>query len=577
MISITCKIILLTWLINLFKKQSTNLYCGIVGFSGFAGNTFNADKIKYLLHINQERGRDSTGIWDKKNGIQKTIEKAEDFVLNKTINWDEGSDILIGHCRAGSSGGKTVEQAHPHKSDNIIGVHNGTLRDLYSMTNNYNAGNFNLIPDTNNENGYSPRFKVPEITNYHSYTDSQLLYKMISGSKSTQVLSFLDGSAALLFHDETNPNILYAYRKSYNYASDDRPLFYGTYISKNKKDKHSGIYFSSINKALKLIGCENIQEVKLGHVCVFENGVLKEEIKINTLHLPNYYNNSSSYHNNSDTNCNVTPTNVHSLSPYSFESLKKLEKRWIKLNAPSKVILRDKWVYVHPEKTVKGTTHASFNIMVSTEDNETELHSVSTIDIYHDSPRRFFDIDPTKSVVIMHNITAREDDTLFLFTKGEVVKVIDVMKEDNSVIVPTKVINGRKSVINSSDYRIAEEPETLLYHLDNIDNTNADSREYCINKCNSLTAKERKKKSKVGFNSRLLTYYSENHEKLKLTYDKDALEDVDNTIEEISQSAENKLEQIFKLVDNSSIDPITEVEIKDLLCEVTENILILQN
>lgn len=583
MILITSKIILLTWLISLFSKQSNNLYCGIVGFAGFAGNTFKADKIKYLLHINQERGKDATGIWDKINGLQKNVEKAEDFVINPEIKWEEGSNILIGHCRAGSSGAKTNLQAHPHETTNIVGVHNGTLRELYELSKNYNLGNFNLIANSEKkgetEEDFIPKFQVPTIASYHENTDSQLLYKIMDGSKSTQVLSYIDGSAALLFHDKNVPDTVYAYRKDYTYAADDRPLFYGTYISKNKKEKTSGIYFSSIEKSLKLIGCENITTVKTGCVSVFKNGVLVDEIKIDQYKLNTTTTTSNNYSHNHYNHYNQQGNNVgydtvnNFVTPISLESLKRLQDRWILLNRPNEIALRDKWVYVLPDS---AGVASGLSIKVRPEDSEKE-YIVHTTDVHFCSPKLFLNLKVGDDVVLMTNIVSRHDKTEYLFTTGEVVK-IDRINDDGTITVDSRSYPCSSGyTLNTKYFRKAQDIESNLYHLDNKNNVQNDNEEYCITKCMILTNKAKKLASNEGYKSKLLTYYSENASRLNLTIERECFIDTDETIENLDSSWEATVEKIFSVVDNSKLTSSEQSEIKDKLCELTENFLILNS
>lgn len=92
-----------------------------------------------LCYLSALRGTDSTGIaigYRKKKehskyGVfsHKMTVPAADFLQDKqTQNTLAATGFFVmGHCRAKTIGDTTVENAHPHECDHIVGTHNGTI------------------------------------------------------------------------------------------------------------------------------------------------------------------------------------------------------------------------------------------------------------------------------------------------------------------------------------------------------------------------------------------------------------------------------------------------------------------
>ncbi|MEK6881928.1 MAG: hypothetical protein AABY22_20080 [Nanoarchaeota archaeon] len=210
--------------------------CGIIGYSGLS--LFNIDKIKILFLYNETRGEDSTGLYTPENGIVKSIDSVSDFIYNKKIKI---SNMLIGHCRKCSMGTIRESNAHPFEIDNIIGVHNGHIKNTHDLC-------------TWDEKRY-----------FDLDIDSQMIMYLLSKYKDPRFLYKINGSAALLFTDKRT-NIVYAFR------NDQKPLFYG----KIKKD----MYISSIEDSLKAIGCKNIESFKENYLYQIESGKITKKLFI---------------------------------------------------------------------------------------------------------------------------------------------------------------------------------------------------------------------------------------------------------------------------------------------------------
>lgn len=229
-LSIFLLITLLNMIISFFIKRDNILYCGMVGFSG--STNFNPDKIAQLLLANMTRGVHSTGMYN--NGVISKM--AEDAIYFLAENRIIPGNTFMGHDRHATIGSKTaINNAHPFRYGTIIGQHNGTLKN-----------HWNLCRDN-------------DLT-YSDYdVDSQVLIELISKDKEDlEVLQEFEGAAAIIWHDEDHPNRLYCFRNS------ERPLYRGMI--------DEGMYISSIEASLKMIGCEKIQQFKENFVYSIENG-----------------------------------------------------------------------------------------------------------------------------------------------------------------------------------------------------------------------------------------------------------------------------------------------------------------
>jgi glutamine phosphoribosylpyrophosphate amidotransferase len=129
--------------------------CGLLGVFSDRKDGFSVrdlDILMDLFHVNELRGRDSTGIitinaegvsdWIKQVGGAKDLFDTKDWDDTRNSLWKNGR-IAIGHGRAASVGSVTLENAHPFEykkpGDNphtITVVHNGTL-DKYQRLGDY--------------------------------------------------------------------------------------------------------------------------------------------------------------------------------------------------------------------------------------------------------------------------------------------------------------------------------------------------------------------------------------------------------------------------------------------------------
>lgn len=223
--------------------------CGITGFSAPSGNNFDLKNMKLLLVYNSlERGEDALGIFSHINGFKKEAGKPVELLNKFDIKED---NYFIGHVRAHSSGGKQDKDAHPFKHDNLIGVMNGTITNIWALVSKYNL----------------------KTADYN--VDSDALFAIIAKQKGFSVLGEIAGGCAVLMNDSNNPNILYVYRNS------ERPLFRGIL--------NGGMYISSIKESLNIIGCAQIKEFKENTIYTIIDGNIKYNTKIKQdKYIPTY-------------------------------------------------------------------------------------------------------------------------------------------------------------------------------------------------------------------------------------------------------------------------------------------------
>lgn len=218
--------------------------CGLVGFSG--ESSYNINSLKFLLYYNsiERKSTDATGIWSPKTGLIKSTEDADKFLTNTPIL----DTLFLGHVRATTSGGNSKEAAHPHVVDNIIGIHNGTLK---------------------NENDMLRARKLD--VDFHK-SDSYKLFQTINHDLSPRPFKELEGAAAVIFTDmklAKDSNTLYVYR------NNERPLFRGK--------RKEGMYICSEEHALSIIGCTDIHDFKAGYFYKITDGKIDEHYKLSKI------------------------------------------------------------------------------------------------------------------------------------------------------------------------------------------------------------------------------------------------------------------------------------------------------
>lgn len=244
MYSIILIVLLVNSILSLFSRKDI-LYCGIVAFSGKEG--FNDDKIKLLLLDNVERGKEGTGMWNEGKVIKDNSD-AKEFLREHPIIPEP---TFIGHTRMPSSFAyNKKEHAHPFKVGKIVSVHNGKIEMFFELLNKIDL-----------------KWKDFDV-------DSEALTALLNGSINSNysVLKDVKGKASIVWINEDEPNVLYAFRKN-----QERPLWRG--------NRPEGMYISSMDESLKLIGCKDIEEFAIHSIYKIENGIVISNSNIRDMTL----------------------------------------------------------------------------------------------------------------------------------------------------------------------------------------------------------------------------------------------------------------------------------------------------
>lgn len=225
------------------------------GISGGNGPVISKDKLKILALYNDSRGGDSCGIWDG-HLVTEHSEKARDgkgYFWNALLkmNFNINVPTVLFHARAASPGIEVnAANAHPFIIGNIVGTHNGIIRNSAALCEKYGVEK--------------------------EKSDSKSLFKIIEKLKTrNKIVTLLKeyvGAAALAWTDTNEPGSLYLYRgeslklPDTNGLWEERPLFIGKI--------GDTLYYSSIETSLKAIDCELI-DFEGNYLYKFINGVQK--------------------------------------------------------------------------------------------------------------------------------------------------------------------------------------------------------------------------------------------------------------------------------------------------------------
>jgi len=202
--------------------------CGIVGVARFGelGNENLRASALYLatslLEYTETRGKDATGVsalfddgnfFGQKMGVSATEfiarygGKADDFdgLLTVLRKYEAPLRLFIGHCRKKSAGSLNNVDNHPIKVGNIIGIHNGTLKNHDLIFDNLKCG----------RDGEVDSEAIFRLMKYYTKDCKEpFTVDMIE-----EVCRRLEGSFSILAFNANNPNQLVS-------ARDGRPAEY---------------------------------------------------------------------------------------------------------------------------------------------------------------------------------------------------------------------------------------------------------------------------------------------------------------------------------------------------------------
>ncbi|MCX7913901.1 MAG: glutamine--fructose-6-phosphate transaminase (isomerizing) [Thermodesulfovibrionales bacterium] len=171
--------------------------CGIIGYIG-KKNAIPVvmDGLKRLEY----RGYDSAGIAYLFNGkIEIKRCKGKIIELERIVDKNINSYLAIGHTRWATHGRPSEENAHPHRSDGIVIVHNGILENFLELKNSLQQEGFNFLSETDSEvlchliNKFAKSFSLEDAVR--------------------EAIRRIRGSYAFVVIDEKEPNKIIAVRK----------------------------------------------------------------------------------------------------------------------------------------------------------------------------------------------------------------------------------------------------------------------------------------------------------------------------------------------------------------------------
>jgi len=208
--------------------------CGIIGIIHHLDNGFDYEAKNALipmLLLNSMRGPHSTGLFGVKKGDKKEADTVDWIkrvgVPHNIFAEKDGQKFMgkvfsdyqavIGHGRYATQGKVNAQNAHPFTHENITLVHNGSLRNLYSLR-------------VNNES-MSTKFEV----------DSEAIAYMFSQLGVKDTLKEMSGALSLIWYDKRT-KMLHAIRNS------ERPMFIA-----RRKTSNSGVFFSSEIETLRYV------------------------------------------------------------------------------------------------------------------------------------------------------------------------------------------------------------------------------------------------------------------------------------------------------------------------------------
>ena len=275
--------------------------CGIYGFHKSLDFTQKkslellAEDLKIYSELNELRGSDAYGIafkTNKKNVVYKLnqkptqIHKRKDFknFLNKELFDNANNFFYLGQNRLVTNGSKSLDQNNqPIMTDNIIGVHNGILSNIYSLT--------------------DEKLDLKNYEGLNVKSDSLIFYNLLSKLHNNnflknflEIIKKLKGNFSLAFFLKDNDEIflssncgsLYYYydnkNKIFTFSSEKISLYKFLKKSKIIQSLNIKIDFNKVRQILNETLTYNLKENKLE---IFDKNINSNQI--NQKQIINYY------------------------------------------------------------------------------------------------------------------------------------------------------------------------------------------------------------------------------------------------------------------------------------------------
>lgn len=193
--------------------------CGIVGYIG--KNKKGKDVVIKGLERLEYRGYDSAGIAfgkDNKVIIQKEKGKIEN--LKNEIDFNEKSNVTIGHTRWATHGEANKKNSHPHKFGKITMVHNGIIENYIEIKEKLKGYGYDFKSDTDTEVASALLNHLYEVTG--NMYDSIILFKeYVKGSYAIGALC--DDDLSEIYAIKKNSPLIIGVGDDENYIASDVP------------------------------------------------------------------------------------------------------------------------------------------------------------------------------------------------------------------------------------------------------------------------------------------------------------------------------------------------------------------
>ena len=181
--------------------------CGLAGWYGECNVSRHqqlrrAKALEGLLLANAERGTDATGVGMVYNDHPLAVYKraidsykmVNDPFFSRIIRAEDAT-MAIGHTRYKTMGFNKDKNAHPFKEGSVLGAHNGMIFNYSELEMYYSDSDFEPLR-----------------------VDSQSAFRLLSDTASDKpddivsALELINGSLALTWHDEREPDTLWLFR-----------------------------------------------------------------------------------------------------------------------------------------------------------------------------------------------------------------------------------------------------------------------------------------------------------------------------------------------------------------------------
>ena len=193
--------------------------CGIVGYIG--KNEKGKDVVIKGLERLEYRGYDSAGIaFEKNNEVIVQKEKGKIENLKKKIDFNDKTNVAIGHTRWATHGEANKKNSHPHKFGKITIVHNGIIENYIELKEKLKEYGYELKSDTDTEVAAALLNHLYKITG-NIYASITLFKEYVKGSYAIGVLC--DDDLSKLYAIKKNSPLIIGVGVGENYIASDVP------------------------------------------------------------------------------------------------------------------------------------------------------------------------------------------------------------------------------------------------------------------------------------------------------------------------------------------------------------------